>query len=171
MTLIQIGRGETRRTYIEGDNVDIVVKKANYKNFHNRILGGVCSNKAFLKLLASTRHDPEVSKALDLIAEGRNLRPYAKNTLAEYMVSLIITDEEKHNFAICRKVRVRRSPNGEDISVVGFYENALMKEDLNKSLSIYDLLRGIKDRTGLSIEDIHPGNVIGDYIVDFAAIH
>lgn len=160
-----IGRGYSRDVYLAEDGT--IVKRPRYSRYDERISCGSCYSDTFQNLIDLTREDKNVQKFIELSEEGRWAYSACRNTFIEYMISLLMEEEEKQYFAVCHKVRIRRSPVEGKISVVGFYENALTKK-----IKFYDNLGDymFHERTGFEIDDLHSDNYIRNIIVDYACI-
>ena len=165
MKLKKIGYGMSRTVFLSEDG--LIVKKPNYDYYIERRGCGSCTERKFQDLMNKTAYDANVKKVKEILDEGRHLYSSARNTFVEYMLSLVMTEEEKKYFAVCLDIRVRRSPHHKKISVVGFYENAYNKSH-SDSYNKGDKL--LWDRTGYNIEDLHSNNYVNGIIVDYAAI-
>ena len=167
MTMTKLSSGCTRSAFLLDDNT--VIKKPNYsrKDYLKEIGPGGSVNKIFNKLLSMTSTDKNIMKIKELQNEGRTIPAAAKNIAVEYMLSLLMTEEEKKYFAICFDIKVRRSPKKDRVSIVGYYENAETKasiEEMNRGAGLF------YERTGFRIVDLHGFNLINNIIVDYAAI-
>lgn len=163
----KVGHGMSRKVYLLENG--LIVKKPNYSRYNSKSRRGfgACTDKKFDELLKATEHDLKVQQVKQLLDEGRELYNSCRNNFVEYMVSLILTEQEKQYFALCIDIKIRRSSKPDAISVVGLYENAMKKE--KKFLrNIGDYL--LRERTSFEINDLHFRNYVNGIIVDYAAI-
>lgn len=165
MRMERIGRGMSREVFLSENG--IVIKKPRYSYYYNGRGCGSCNEEIFYDLIDQTDYDSKVKKVKEMLKEGRQLFTSARNTFVEYMVSLMLTEEEKEGFAVCFDIRVRRSSIFNAISVVGFYENALTKS-INFEINNRDVM--FATRTGFVIDDLHYNNYVNYVIVDYAMI-
>lgn len=160
-----VARGYSREVFIREDG--IVVKKPRYDSYDEQISCGSCDQDIFRKLIRMTKKDRKVQKFQELSDEGRWAYSACRNTFIEYMISLLMNEEEKKYFAVCQDIRIRRSPTEGKISIVGFYENAFKKK-IEFEQNIGDMI--FEERTGFEIDDLHSDNYIRNIIVDYACI-
>jgi len=164
MKMKKIGEGASRTVFLLEDGR--IMKRPNYMNYGEKIGVGSAYKGAFEKLVELTKDDPKVAKVLELEKEGRELYSSCRNNFVEYMVSLLLNEEEKGGFALCTDIRVRRSTDIQKISVVGFYENAYTKKRCHDQKKY----RKFEKRTKFMIKDLHFGNFRKGMVVDYAAI-
>ena len=165
MRMKKIGKGMSREVFLLENGT--IMKKPRYSYYFNGRGCGGCTSEVFLALIKQTICDPKVAKVMEMLNEGRKLYTSARNNFTEYMVSLLLTEEEKEGFAVCFDIRVRRSSISNAISVIGFYENALTKP-VNFKFNNTEIM--FTTRTGFVIDDLHSNNYVNDIIVDYAMI-
>lgn len=158
----KLGSGCSRKAVLLDNGM--VCKLPRYKSSWNHL--GRPDGVVVMDLLREFQNDEAVVKINKLKAKGFELPAPCKGTLTEYLFSLKIKDlPEAKYFAKCIEIKVRKKRNENAIDIKGFYEDANeMKE------GTYSHWSDLNDLP-YEVEDIHSGNIVNQYIVDYAALN
>lgn len=157
-----LGQGCSRKAFLLENNLVVKLPKDNAP----RAFAGSPSNISFSMLLEEFDTNPSVAKVIKKMEKGLILKDASKGILTEYLLSLYMEDKEEEKFfAKCLEIKVRKRRNLDEIEIKGIYENAKSKPKV-KSGKFLD--RPILEE--YSLYDLHQGNLVNGYIVDFAAL-
>lgn len=157
-----LGQGCSRRAFLVENNLVIKLPRDNAP----WSTAGSPSLNSFSMLLEEFDNNPSVAKVIKLMEKGMTLKAASRGILTEYMLSLFLENKEEEKFfAKCIEIRVRKRRNVDEIDIKGIYENAETKPRID-SYSFLDK-PAVED---FYLHDLHQGNLVNGYIVDFAAI-
>lgn len=157
-----LGQGCSRKAFLLENN--LVVKLP--KDDAPRAFAGSPSCQSLSMLLEEFDTNPSVAKVIKYMEKGMVLKHASRGILTEYLLSLYMEDKEEEKFfAKCIEIKVRKRRNIDEIDIKGIYENAKTKPRVD---SYSFLHKPIVDE--YSLYDLHQGNLVNGYIVDFAAL-
>lgn len=157
-----LGQGCSRKAFLLENNLVVKLPKDDAFRAH----AGSPSANSFSMLLEEFDSNPSVAKVIKHLENGMALKWASKGILTEYLLSLYMEDKEEEKFfAKCIEIKVRKRRNIDEIEIKGIYENAKAKPRVD---SYSFLVEPIVDE--YSLYDLHDGNLINGYIVDFAAL-
>lgn len=157
-----LGQGCSRKAFLLENNLVVKLPKDNAP----RAFAGSPSANSFSMLLEEFETNPSVAKVIKHMEKGLTLKHASRGILTEYLLSLYMEDKEEEKFfAKCIEIKVRKRRNIDEIDIKGIYENAKSKPRVDS----YNFLdQPIVDE--YSLYDLHQGNLVNGYIVDFAAL-
>lgn len=157
-----LGQGCSRKAFLLENNLVVKLPKDNAP----RAFAGSPSANSFSMLLEEFDTNPSVAKVIKHMEKGLILKHASRGILTEYLLSLYMEDKEEEKFfAKCIEIKVRKRRNIDEIDIKGIYENAKSKPRVDS----YNFLdQPIVDE--YSLYDLHQGNLVNGYIVDFAAL-
>ena len=157
-----LGQGCSRKAFLLENNLVVKLPKDNAP----RAFAGSPSANSFSMLLEEFETNPSVAKVIKHMEKGLILKHASRGILTEYLLSLYMEDKEEEKFfAKCIEIKVRKRRNIDEIDIKGIYENAKSKPRVDS----YNFLdQPIVDE--YSLYDLHQGNLVNGYIVDFAAL-
>ena len=157
-----LGQGCSRKAFLLENN--LVVKLP--KDDAPRAFAGSPSADSFSMLLEEFDTNPSVAKVIKHMQKGMILKSASRGILTEYLLSLYMEDKEEEKFfAKCIEIKVRKRRNVDEIDIKGIYENAKVKPRVDSYSFLDEPVVG-----EYSLYDLHQGNLVNGYIVDFAAL-
>ena len=157
-----LGQGCSRKAFLLENN--LVVKLP--KDDAPRAFAGSPSRQSFSMLLEEFDTNPSVAKVIKHMQKGMILESASRGILTEYLLSLYMEDKEEEKFfAKCIEIKVRKRRNIDEIDIKGIYENAKAKPRVDSYNFLDQPIVG-----EYSLYDLHQGNLVNGYIVDFAAL-
>lgn len=154
----KIGQGCSRSAYLREDGKIVKKPRYNAPDYDAAQPDSVLISA----LIDQFPENAKLQKVVEFMDKGYYIAPPCAGILAEYLVSLYISNRAfANNFALCEDIKVRKKPGAEAVSIVGVYENAEEKE-YDPRCEDYIL--------PFFIGDTHAGNYVNGILVDYANI-